>query len=107
LPYGRHGALHPAPPRTEISQHAARQVYVLKTRIYYCFHYLLAILRHNALSTHHQGAMPVCLRVASAGGTESIVLSAGGAENMMLSARAESMDTLSTSAESIILCAAH
>jgi hypothetical protein len=39
----------PAPPHTAISQHAARQVYVIKTREYYCFTvYLLAILRHNA-----------------------------------------------------------
>ncbi len=49
--------------------------------------------------------MPVCLRVASAGGAESIILPVGGAENMMLSACAESMDTLSTGAESIILAA--
>jgi hypothetical protein len=39
--------------------------------------------------------MPVCLRVASVGGPESIILSADSAESMMLSARAESMDTLS------------
>jgi hypothetical protein len=39
--------------------------------------------------------MPKCLRVASAGGAESVILSAGGAESMMLSACAESMDTLS------------
>ncbi len=38
--------------------------------------------------------MLVCLQVASAGCTESIILSAGSAD---------SMDTLSTSAESIIL----
>jgi hypothetical protein len=49
--------------------------------------------------------MPVCLRVASAGSTESIILSAGGAESMILSACAESMDTLSAGAESIILSA--
>ncbi len=41
LPNGRHGALLPAPPHTAISQHAARQVYVIKTRKYYCFYYLL------------------------------------------------------------------
>ncbi len=46
-----------------------------------------------------------CLRVASAGGAESIILSVGGAESMMLLAYAESMDTLSTGAESIILSA--
>jgi hypothetical protein len=43
----------------------------------------------------HQRTVPVCLRVASAGGAESIILSAGGAESMMLSVFAESMDTLS------------
>ncbi len=36
--------------QTAISQHAVRQVYVIKTRKYYCFYYLLAILRHKALS---------------------------------------------------------
>jgi hypothetical protein len=40
LPYGRHGALPPAPSHTTISQHAAQQVYVIKTREYYCFYYL-------------------------------------------------------------------
>ena len=49
----RHGALSLAPPHTTISQHAVRQVYVIKTREYYCVYYLLAILRHNASSTHH------------------------------------------------------
>jgi hypothetical protein len=52
-PYGRHGALPPAPPHTRISQHAARQVYVVKTREYYCFCHLLAILRHNPSLTCH------------------------------------------------------
>jgi hypothetical protein len=28
---------------TTISQHAVQQVYVIKTREYYCFYYLLAI----------------------------------------------------------------
>jgi hypothetical protein len=41
----------PALPHTTISQHAAQQVYVVKSRKYYCFYYLLAILRHDALST--------------------------------------------------------
>jgi hypothetical protein len=41
LPYGRHGALPPAPPHTTGSQHAARQVYVVKTGEYYCFYYVL------------------------------------------------------------------
>ncbi len=57
-PYGRHGALLPAPPHTTTSQHAARQVNVVKTRKYYCFYYLLAILRHDALST-----CPACVFV--------------------------------------------
>jgi hypothetical protein len=52
---------------------------------------------------HCQHAVPVCLRVASAVGTESIILSTGGAESMMLSASAESMDTLDAGTESIIL----
>jgi hypothetical protein len=50
-------------------------------------------------------AMPVCLQVASAGGTESIILSAGGIKSMMLLVPIESMDNLSTGAESIILSA--
>ncbi len=68
-------------------------------------YYLIAILRHDALLTHRQRAMPVCLRVASAGGAESIILSAGGAESMMLSACTESMNPLSAGADSIILSA--
>jgi hypothetical protein len=43
LPYGRHGALLLAPPHTTISQHDAQQVYVVKTRGYYCLYYLLAL----------------------------------------------------------------
>jgi hypothetical protein len=52
--------------------------------------------------THCQRTVPEYLRVASAGGAESIILSVGSAESMMLS------DTLSAgaeSAESIILAA--
>ncbi len=41
--------------------------------------------------THRQCAVPACLRVASAGGAESIILSAGGTESLKLSAFAESM----------------
>ncbi len=52
-PYSRHGGLPLAPPHETNSQHAAQQVYVVKTRKYTCFYYLLAILRHDALSTHH------------------------------------------------------
>jgi hypothetical protein len=102
-PYGRHGTLLPEPPHKATSQHAARQVYVINTRKYSCFYYLLAILRHDASSTHCWCAMPVCLRVTSAGSAESIILSAGGVESMMLSTHAESMDTHSAGAENIIL----
>jgi hypothetical protein len=42
-PYGRHDAPPPTPPHTTIIQHDARQVYVVKTRGYYCFYYLLAL----------------------------------------------------------------
>jgi hypothetical protein len=38
-------------PHTTNSQDAVQQVYVIKTREYYCFYYLLAILRHDASST--------------------------------------------------------
>ncbi len=54
---------------------------------------------------HHQRAVPVCLRVASVCGAESIILSAGGTESMMLSVRTESMDPLSASTDIIILSA--
>ncbi len=52
--------------------------------------YLLAILRHDALSTRR--AWSVCGLhgaeniILSAGGAETIILSVGGAESMMLSA---------------------
>jgi hypothetical protein len=42
-PYGHHGAPPPELPHTTISQHDAQQVYVVKTRGYYCFYYLLAL----------------------------------------------------------------
>jgi hypothetical protein len=42
-PYGRHGAPPLALPHTTSSQHDAQQVYVVKTRGYYCFYYLLAL----------------------------------------------------------------
>ena len=51
--HGRHGAPPPAPPHTTISQHAMRQVYVVKTSEYNCFYYLLAISRQGASSTRH------------------------------------------------------
>jgi len=58
------GALRPpwAPPlvllHTTISQHAVQQVYVIKTKEYYCCYYLLALQRHDALLTCHAA---VCL----------------------------------------------
>jgi len=42
-PYGHHGVPPPAPPHTTISEHAVRQVYVVKTKEYICYYYLLAI----------------------------------------------------------------
>jgi hypothetical protein len=73
----------------QLAKRAAWQVYVVQTRKYYWFYYLLAILRHNALSMHHRRAVPVCFGVAAAGGgAESIILSAGSAESIMLSALA-------------------
>jgi hypothetical protein len=38
----------PVPPHTTISQHAMRQGDVVKTRVYICFYYLLAIQRYGA-----------------------------------------------------------
>ncbi len=52
---------------------------------------------------HRWRAMPVCLRVASAGSAESIILSAGGAESMMLSVGGTASIILSAHAKSIIL----
>jgi hypothetical protein len=40
IPYGHYDALPLALLHTMISQHAAGQVYVIKTREYYCFYYL-------------------------------------------------------------------
>ncbi len=60
-PYDCHGALLRAQPCTAISQHTAQQVYVIKTRKYYCFYYLLAILRHDALSTHRACVFAGCI----------------------------------------------
>ena len=61
LPYDHHGALLPAPPHTAISQHDEWQVYVVKIRKYYCVYYLLAILRHDALSTHRACVFTGCV----------------------------------------------
>jgi hypothetical protein len=62
LPYGRHGAPPPATLYTTISQHDAQQVYVVKTRGYYCFYYLLAL--EKAQRVVH--ALCLCLPVAAA-----------------------------------------
>jgi hypothetical protein len=51
------------PPSTaayKISQHAAQQVYVVKTKEYYCFYCLLAILRHGASSKQHACVFAGC-----------------------------------------------
>ncbi len=58
-------------------------------------------VRHGTSSMHRWRTVPVCLRVASASGAESIILSVEGAECMMLSMHAESMDTPNTSTESM------
>ncbi len=60
LPYGHHGTLPPAPSHIAISQHAVQQVYVDETREYYCFYYLLAILRHDASSMHRACVFSGC-----------------------------------------------
>ncbi len=52
IPYGRHGALPPAPKHTTISKHAAREVHVVETRDLFNM-YLLAILRYNTSLTRH------------------------------------------------------
>ncbi len=41
LPHGRHRALSLAPPHTTIGQHAVQQVYVVKTKEYYCSYYYI------------------------------------------------------------------
>ncbi len=57
-PYGCHGAPPPASLHTTISQHDAQQFYVIKTRGYYCFYYLLDLQRHDMLMTRR---VYVCL----------------------------------------------
>jgi hypothetical protein len=110
LPYGHHGALPLAPPHTTISQHAARQVYVVKTREYYCFYYVFIshlkaqrIVNATCLSIY--GLRSAESIILSAGGAETILLSAGGAESMMFSACAESMMLSVLPAECMILSA--
>ncbi len=111
-PWGRHGALPLAPPQTTISQHAAHKVYVVKTREYYCFCYLFAILRHNTLSTHRACVFAGCIsggaesRILSAH-TESIIFSALPAESMMLSACTESIIVSAPPTESMIPYSQH
>ncbi len=61
LPCSRHGVVPLAPPPTTINQHAAWQVYVVKTREYYCFYYLLAILRRDALPTGRACVFAGCI----------------------------------------------
>jgi hypothetical protein len=79
LPDDRHGALPLAPPHTTISQHAVLQVYVIKTREYYCFFYLFI---SNFKAQRIIDAL--CLSVCRLHGAESIILSAGGAEMSIL-----------------------
>ncbi len=85
-----------APPHKTISQHAAQQVYVTKTREYYCFYYVF-ISYFKARHIVNAPCLSVCglhsaeSIILSAGGAETIILSAGGAESMILSACAESM----------------
>ncbi len=62
LPYVRHGAFPPAPLHTTISQHAVRQVYVIKLENIIVFTmYLLAILRHDASSTCRAWVFAGCM----------------------------------------------
>jgi hypothetical protein len=96
LPDGRHGAHPPASPHTTISQHAARQVHVVKTSEYYCFYYVFT--SYFKARCINAPCLSVCglrgaesIIILSAGGAETIILSAGGTERMMLSACAESM----------------
>jgi hypothetical protein len=80
LPYGCHGAFPPSPPHTTISQHAAWQVYVVKTREYYCFYHVFISYFE---AQHIDNAL--CLSVCGLCGTESIILSVGGTETIILS----------------------
>jgi hypothetical protein len=82
--YGHHGAFILVPPHTAISQLANMlrdKSMLLKLENIIFFYYLLAILRHDTLLMRRACS----LRVASAGGAESIILSGGSAESMMLS----------------------
>ncbi len=73
-----------------------RQVYVIKTREYYCFYYVFisyfkAQCIVNALCVSVCGLHGAESIIILAGGDESNILSAGGTESMMLSAYAESI----------------
>jgi hypothetical protein len=93
--------LHQTPPQ---------QVFVVKTREYYCFYYVLV----SCFKAHVIADVP-CLSVCglcgaesiilSVGGAETIILSAGGAESMMLTACTESMIVSVLPAVSMILSA--
>ncbi len=110
MPDGCHGALPPAPLHTTISQYAAQQVYVVKTRAYYCFYYVFityikAQCIVNTLCLSVWGSCGAESIILSVGGAKTITLSAGGAESMMLSACAESMIVTALPAASMILSA--
>jgi hypothetical protein len=115
LPYGHQGTHPPAPPHITISQHAAQQVYDIKTRENYSFYYVF-ISYFKAQRIVDVPCLSVC-RLCSA---ESIILSVGSDETitlrgrcldyhalsaMMLSACAESMIVSVPPAESMILSA--
>ncbi len=115
---GHHGALPPALLHTTISQHAVRQVYVVKTREYCRFYDLFAVLRHHALLTCRAYVFVGCISgqcweyhtlsgqrwgYDALSCTKSMLLSAP--ESMMLSACAESMKVSALPVESMILSA--
>ena len=52
--HGRYGDSTLAPSHSTIIEHDMRQVYVVKTREYNCFYYLLAIQRRCASSTRRE-----------------------------------------------------
>jgi hypothetical protein len=71
---------HP-PPGTaayNISQHAVQQVYVVKTREYYCFYYVFI-----SYFKARQIVDALCLSVCGLHNAESIILSAHGAETII------------------------
>ncbi len=75
---------------TTISQHAARQVYVINTREYYCFHHVfISYLKARRILN------APCLSVWRLRAAEIIILSAGGAETITFSGRRWEYDALS------------